>query len=66
MTRLALDQAPAPSLPRRFLLSMPVWGMVAGALLWIDGASALHSRWEPSTLALVHAFVLGVLGKVGS
>lgn len=63
MTRLALDQAPAPSLPRRFLLSMPVWGMVAGALLWIDGASALHSRWEPSTLALVHAFVLGVLGN---
>lgn len=64
MARLALDQAPAASLPRRFLLSAPLWGMLAGVLLFIDGDAVLRSRWHPATLALVHVFTLGVLGNV--
>ena len=64
MTRLALDQAPAVSLPRRFLLSAPLWGMLAGVLFLIDGDGLLRSRWHPATLALVHVFTLGVLGNV--
>ena len=64
MARLALDQAPAISLPRRFLLSAPLWGMLAGVLLLIDGDAVLRSRWHPATLALVHVFTLGVLGNV--
>ena len=64
MARLALDQAPAASLPRRFLLSAPLWGMVAGVLLCVDGDAALRSRWHPATLALLHVFTLGVLGNV--
>lgn len=64
MTRLQLEQAPTASLPRRFLLSAPVWGMFAGALLMVDGAAPLHERWYPATLALVHVFTLGVLGNL--
>lgn len=64
MARLALDQAPVASLPRRFLLSAPWWGMLAGALLSVGGESVLHSRWEPATLALVHVFTLGVFGNI--
>jgi hypothetical protein len=64
MARLALDQAPAASLPRRFLLSAPLWGMLAGVLLLVDGDAVLRSRWHPATLALVHVFTLGVLGNV--
>jgi hypothetical protein len=64
MARLALDQAPAVSLPRRFLLSAPLWGMLAGVLLFVDGDALLRSRWHPATLALVHVFTLGVLGNV--
>ena len=64
MARLALDQAPAVSLPRRFLLSAPLWGMLAGVLLFVDGGAALRSRWHPATLALMHVFTLGVLGNV--
>jgi hypothetical protein len=64
MARLALDQAPAASLPRRFLLSAPWWGMLAGALLSVGGERVLHSRWEPATLALVHVFTLGVFGNI--
>lgn len=42
---------------------MPIWGVLAGLLLVIDGDSLLHSRWYPGTLALVHAITLGVLGN---
>lgn len=63
MARLALDEAPVVSLPRRFLISMPVWGVLAGALLLADGDAVLRSRWSPATLAWVHACTLGVLGN---
>ncbi|MDR7099028.1 hypothetical protein J2X04_001375 [Lysobacter niabensis] len=63
MAKLALEQAPPTALPRRFLLTTPVWGVVAGALLLFDADIALLSRWAPATLALVHAFTLGVLGN---
>ncbi len=63
MARLALDQAPVVSLPRRFLCSMPIWGALAGLLLLIDGDNLLRSRWHPGTLALVHTVTLGVLGN---
>lgn len=64
MARLQLEQAPPASLPRRFLLSAPWWGMLAGVLLLVDGEAALQTRWQPAVLALVHVFTLGVLGNV--
>ncbi|MBV8157829.1 MAG: hypothetical protein JO278_09235, partial [Dyella sp.] len=42
---------------------MPIWGVLAGLLLVIDGDSLLRSRWHPDTLALVHIITLGVLGN---
>ena len=63
MAKIALDLAPATALPRRFLLTAPCWGIVAGLLLLADGDVALRSRWAPATLALVHAFTLGLLGN---
>lgn len=63
MTKLRLEQAPVASLPRRFLFTAPWWGVLAGVLLMVDGDVALHMRWNPSTLALVHVFTLGVLGN---
>ncbi|MEW9570346.1 hypothetical protein ABQJ54_01135 [Rhodanobacter sp. Si-c] len=63
MPKLRLERAPAAALPLRFLLAMPCWGMAGGLLLLIDGDAALHSRWHPATLALVHVWTLGVLGN---
>lgn len=63
MAKLEIAQAPPTALPRRFLESAPVWGVLAGLLLAADGAVALQSRWAPGTLALVHALTLGVLGN---
>src|SRR6185312_17183962 len=64
MTKLRLDRAPAAPLPLRFLLTVPLWGVLAGVLLIVDGDVALRTRWQPATLALVHVFTLGVLGNV--
>lgn len=68
MTALAIGNGPAPASPRRFLLTASVWGGMAGLLLADAGGSVLASRWGGVTLALVHAFTLGVLGNamVGS
>lgn len=63
MAKLSIEQAPAPSTPRLFLLTASAWAVVAGALLAVDGAAALASRWGGPTLALVHALTLGLLGN---
>lgn len=63
MARLDLAAAPPVALPRAFLATIPVWGVLAGVLLAVAGESALLSRWSGATLALVHAFTLGMLGN---
>lgn len=63
MAKIALELAPETALPRRFLLTVPWWGVAAGLLLLVDGDAALRSRWAPATLALVHVFTLGLLGN---
>lgn len=63
MAKLEITRAPPTWLPRRFLLASAAWGVVAGGLLLLDGASLLQSRWAPGTLALVHALALGLLGN---
>lgn len=63
MTKLRIELAPSPRVPLRFLLTVPAWGAVAGAMLIAGGDALLLSRWAPATLALVHALTLGVLGN---
>lgn len=63
MTKLRMAQAPTPAIPRLFLRSAALWGVVAGALLAVAGDAALVSRWAGVTLALVHALTLGFLGN---
>ena len=58
---LSLEQAPPLSVPMRFFLTAPVFGMLAAGLLLWAGPDALASRWMPFTLALSHLLGLGVL-----
>ena len=61
---LSLEQAPPLSVPLRFFLSAPVFGLgAAGLLLW-GGPDVLASRWSAGALALSHLLVLGVLTMV--
>jgi hypothetical protein len=61
---LSLQQAPPLSVPMRFFVTAPVFGMAAGLLLLWVGPEALASRWSPPTLALTHLAALGVLAMV--
>jgi len=61
----ALDFAQAPPLarPLRWLVTAPIWGLVAGLWLLVRGEAALSGRWSAETAALAHLFALGVLGN---
>lgn len=58
---LAFDQAPPISVPLRFFLTAPAFGVAAAAVLAWAGPSAFGSRWTPGLLAATHLVVLGVL-----
>ena len=63
MSGLALTRAPQAGRPLRFLLTSPLWGIVAGLLLVAQPDALALGRWAPATVALVHVFTLGVLGN---
>jgi len=56
---LSLEQAPPISIPMRFFLAGPVFGMIAALLLLFSGPSALSSRWLPGLLTNAHIMLLG-------
>lgn len=58
---LSFDQAPPISVPYRFFLAAPWFGVLAGLLLSWFGADALSSRWTPEVLALTHLIALGFM-----
>jgi hypothetical protein len=58
---LSFEQAPPISVPFRFFLAAPWFGVLAGVLLTWSGADALQSRWMPQVLALTHLIALGFL-----
>lgn len=58
---LSFDQAPPISVPYRFFLAAPWFGVMAGILLAWSGGDALVSRWTPEALALTHLIALGFM-----
>ena len=61
---VSLDQAPPEDIPIRFFLSAPVFGILAGLLILIDGSSLFSSTWDFETVALTHLFTLGWLAMI--
>jgi len=61
---LSLQQAPPLSVPARFFLSAPVFGILAALILMLQGDSLLLSRWTPGMLALTHCLVLGFFASI--
>jgi len=61
---LSLEQAPPISVPFRFFLTAPLFGILVGLLgLWLGG-EMFSSRWVPATLAATHLITLGMLALV--
>ncbi|WP_306603781.1 hypothetical protein [Azonexus sp.] len=61
---LSFDQSPPLTAPLRFLLTAPLYGVLAGALLMIEGADLLASRWTPAALAATHLLTLGFMLQI--
>jgi hypothetical protein len=61
---LSLDQAPPISIPFRFFLTAPLFGLMAGLLLLVYGPALFLTRWAPMTLGLTHLITLGMLAMV--
>ncbi|MGE5466354.1 MAG: hypothetical protein ACM3Y9_02915 [Ignavibacteria bacterium] len=58
---LSFEQAPPISVPYRFFVTAPWFGVAAGLLLAWLGEEALASRWAPGALAAVHLLVAGFM-----
>lgn len=58
---LSFEQAPPISVPFRFFLTAPLFGMAAGLLLLWQGQEAFTSRWTSGALALTHLLAVGFM-----
>ena len=61
---VSLDQAPPEDIPVRFFLSAPVFGILAGLLVFFAGQDLFISNWSMETIALTHVFTLGWLTMI--
>jgi len=64
MAQLSYEQAPPLSVPLRFFLTAPVFGLLCAVLLLWHGPEIFGSRWMPATLGATHLVTLGFLGSV--
>jgi len=58
---LSLENAPGFRTPVRFFLAAPVFGVIAAVIMLADGGQLFQSRWQPTSLAVAHAFTLGYI-----
>lgn len=61
---LSLTQSPPISVPMRFFLSAPLFGIAAGLMLLFGEEGILFNRWSVDTLVVVHMITLGVISMV--
>jgi len=61
---LSLEQTPPLSVPFRFFLTAPLFGILASLFLLYDGPLVFNNRWHPDSLAMVHLFTLGFITMV--
>lgn len=58
---LSLQQAPPFSVPARFLVSAPLFGLLAALVLLWHGPEMISHRWTPEVLAVTHFLTIGFL-----
>ncbi|MDD5158309.1 hypothetical protein [Sulfurimonas sp.] len=61
---LSADQAPPISSPARLFLTAPIFGVIAGILIFLSDAGALKSRFSLESIAITHTITIGFLGFV--
>ena len=59
---LSLQQAPPFSVPARFMISAPLFGVIAALIMLWQGPTMINHRWTSELLAVTHLLTLGYLG----
>lgn len=58
---LSLQQTPPFSVPARFFISAPIFGLIAALVMLWHGPEMISHRWTPELLAVTHFLTLGFL-----
>ena len=61
---LSIDQAPPISAPLRFFITAPIFGLIAGILMFFNESSVLMGRYAVDSIVIAHALTIGFLGFV--
>lgn len=61
---LSLDQAPPISVPFRFFLTAPIFGVLIGIMFFLFPIDIVGNRYSPVTIGIVHLFTLGILSMI--
>ncbi len=61
---LALEQTPPLSVPLRFFLTAPLFGVLAAVFLLDSGATIFNNRWNLEIITLIHLLTLGFISMV--
>ncbi len=61
---LSLDQAPPISVPFRFFVTAPLFGIIIGVLIFLNDPSSIMNRYSDISIAIVHIFTLGILSMI--
>jgi len=59
---LSIDQAPPLSAPIRFFLTAPLFGVIAGILMFFNDSSVLMGRFAVDSIVIAHSLTIGFLG----
>lgn len=58
---MSFESAPPFAAPLRFFLTAPLFALLAGVLVAIEGPDIFASRWMPATLAVTHLLTVGFM-----
>ena len=61
---LSLDQAPPISVPFRFFLSAPIFGVLMAFVFFFGPFNEVSNQYSHFTIGLVHLFTLGILSMI--
>lgn len=61
---LAIDQVPPIEAPLRFFIAAPLFGIIAGILMFFNDSSVLMGRFAVDSIVIAHALTIGFLGFV--
>lgn len=61
---LSLDQAPPISVPYRFFLTAPIFGILMALVIIFSPYDLVTNQYSNTAIALVHMFTLGILSMI--